>query len=143
MIDIIIIQINGLILVAKPIKNETTELVLPIISERGIRLEYFHRSDSSRDVSMIYHSSCDQPINPPKDTMQAKKKDSLSIFSLRDFNKRLCINYFATVTVYGDRNPSLKRPSCFNHLIHFSIKFLKVSIAYCLIFHNCGKRCQT
>ena len=46
MIDIIIIQINGLILVAKPIKNETIELVLPIISERGIRLEYFHRSDS-------------------------------------------------------------------------------------------------
>ena len=37
MIDIIIIQINGLILVAKPIKNETTELVLPIISERGVR----------------------------------------------------------------------------------------------------------
>jgi hypothetical protein len=55
--EIIIIQINGLILVAKPIKNETTELVLLIISEIGIRLEYFHRSDSSRDVSMIYHSS--------------------------------------------------------------------------------------
>jgi len=50
--EIIIIQINGLILVAKPIKNETTELVLPIISEIGIRLEYFHRSGISRGVSM-------------------------------------------------------------------------------------------
>ena len=41
MIDIIIIQINGLILVAKPIKNETIELVLPMISERDIKYSIY------------------------------------------------------------------------------------------------------
>jgi len=46
--EIIIIQINGLILVAKPIKNETNELVLPIISEMGIRLEFFYRTSISK-----------------------------------------------------------------------------------------------
>jgi len=33
----------------------------------------------------IEYSSCDQPINPPKDTMQAKKKDSLSILNYSSF----------------------------------------------------------
>ena len=65
MIDIIIIQINGLILVAKPIKNETTELVLPIISEIGIRLEFFYRTSISKG-----NSNFKQTYTSPKEYLK-------------------------------------------------------------------------
>ena len=41
MVKIRITHKNGLILLTKPIKNDTTELVFPIISVRGVRYSIY------------------------------------------------------------------------------------------------------